>query len=66
MAILPGRHDRPMPESEHAALRAWLAAKAALTAAQVQAILGTGANGRTRGEVAAVLVTWLRTRPKGA
>lgn len=49
---------------EFARLIAHMRAKG-LTLAAVQAVVGSGAGGRSRGAIAAALVAYLRGRPKG-
>ena len=57
-------HDQPMPETEHAQLRAYLSSKGA-SAADILAAVGASAGGRTRLDVEHSLTQWLKARPKG-
>ncbi len=56
--------DQPPTAAEHAALRAWLQARG-VPAAQVQALIGSGPDARTRLQLERILTAWLRGRPKG-
>jgi hypothetical protein len=52
------------PAAEHAALIVRLRT-AGLTLAAARQVVGASVSGRTRGEINAALILWLRARPKG-
>jgi hypothetical protein len=58
------RSDAP-PANEFGELRAYLA-RQGVSQAQIDAAVGTAADGRSRQEVADALRAWLRTLPKAA
>ena len=55
-----GSHDA----NEWGQLRAYLA-RNKVSQAQITAVIGTGAQGRSRGEIAEQLRAWMKTLPKG-
>lgn len=56
------RHDSP-PANEFGQLRSFLA-RNGVSQAQITAVIGTGAQGRSRGEIAGLLREWMRELPK--
>lgn len=51
------------PASEFGRLRSYLA-RQGVSQAQIREVIGNGAQGRTRAQIADELREWLRTRPK--
>lgn len=56
--------DLPLSASEHAALIAWLRAHG-MTLGQANAVLGGHNPNQSRQQLATVLTTWLKSRPRG-
>lgn len=56
------KHESP-DASEFGKIRAYLAQNK-VKQADITAVIGNGANGRTRAQIADTLREWLRTRPK--
>jgi len=52
------------PQSEFGQLRAYLAQNG-VSQEQIRAVIGTGARGRSRNEIAQILRDWFKTLPKG-
>jgi len=57
------RPNSKMAAADYGLLVAFLA-RGRTTQGAVKSAIGTAANGRTRAEVAAAIVAWLRTTPK--
>ena len=61
---MPKPRNETPPANEFGKIRSFLA-RSGVSQAQIKDVIGTGAQGRSRDEIAQLLRDWLRTRPKG-